>query len=59
MEQHDDDDLGFMEFFDWLARTSSAELNTLYREVDGQMCVDLDKNPHARERVGLLVWSAM
>jgi hypothetical protein len=54
----EDTGLGFMEFFDWLAGTSDRELNTLYRGLDGQECLDL-ANPHARERVALYVWSNM
>lgn len=52
-------DLGFMEFYDWLAGTSNAELNLLYRDELGLECLDLDTNPHARERVGLAIWEQM
>lgn len=55
----EDTGIGYMEFFDWLAGTSHAELNTLYRDLCGLECVDLATNPHARERVGKAIWAMM
>ncbi len=59
-EQHDD--LGFMEFFDWLAGTSDTELCTV---AESQSLARAELRPQfplsarCRHDLGLRVWAAM
>ena len=55
-------DLGFMEFFDWLAGTSDAELCAVAEDQAGRdpkLRPSFPLSPHCREELGLKVWATM
>ena len=57
MESEERDNLGFMEFFDWLAGTSDKELCHIADDLGVSSAAPMDNL--AREALGLRVWNAM
>jgi hypothetical protein len=57
-EQPEDTGIGYMEFFDWLAKRSMADLIRLAKNLPSaeRVAVYRDLRHGLRERAGLVVW---